>query len=132
MDKPHKKLEAWKQAMDLAVEVYRVTENFPADERFGLTGQARRSAVSVPCNIAEGTARQSRKELLNFLSVARGSLSELDTLCELSQRLGYLASDEAAAMDVRLDHTGRLLSGLIRHHRKRVRSELRGVSRGTE
>jgi len=78
MEKPHKKLEAWKQSMDLVVEIYKATEQLPKQEIYGLTNQVRRAAVSIPCNIAEGAARQTKKEFTNFLHIAQGSLSELD------------------------------------------------------
>jgi four helix bundle protein len=79
MDKPHKRLKAWQLAMDIAVDIYRTSENFPAEERYGLTSQMRRSAGSVPSNLAEGAGRQTKKEFTNFLHIAQGSLSELDT-----------------------------------------------------
>jgi len=77
--KPHKKLKAWKLAMDIVADVYKITEKFPSDERFGLVSQIRRSVVSVSSNIAEGAGRNTQKEFVNFLHIARGSLSELDT-----------------------------------------------------
>jgi four helix bundle protein len=83
MEKPHKKLEAWKQSMDLVIEIYRTTSNFPNQEIYGLTNQIRRATVSIPSNIAEGAARQTKKEFSNYLHMAQGSLSELDTQIEL-------------------------------------------------
>ena len=74
MNKPHKKLNAWTDAVDLAQQIYRVTERFPSNEQFGLTSQIRRAAVSIPSNIAEGAARQTRKEFIQFLHVSKGSL----------------------------------------------------------
>lgn len=76
--------------MELASLTYRVTSNFPASERFGLTAQMRRAAVSIPSNIAEGAARQGRREYLRFLGIARGSIAELGTQCKLAARLGFL------------------------------------------
>ena len=84
MNKPHKKLNAWSDAVDLAQQIYRVTERFPSNEQFGLTSQIGRAAVSIPSNIAEGAARQTKKEFLNFLHIAKGSLSELDTQLEIA------------------------------------------------
>ena len=78
--RPHEKLEVWKKAVDLVVTVYQKTESFPKEERFGLTSQIRRAAVSIPANIAEGAARQSDKEFAYFLSNAQGSSSELGIL----------------------------------------------------
>jgi four helix bundle protein len=93
MDKPHKKLDLWNSAMALAVDIYSATDTFPRDERYSLTDQIRRAAVSVPSNIAEGAGRQTRKEFVNYLHMAQGSLSELDTQLELARRLGYLTRD---------------------------------------
>lgn len=83
-----KELLVWQKGMELAERVYRLTEKFPADERFGLVSQMRRAAVSVPSNIAEGQARQSTREFLQFISHAMGSLAELETQTILSERLG--------------------------------------------
>jgi four helix bundle protein len=86
----HRKLTVWQEAVKLVEMVYRATRGFPKDETFGLTRQLRRSAVSVPSNIAEGAGRNSTKELVQFLGVASGSLAELDTQLEVARRLGYL------------------------------------------
>ena len=86
----HERLEVWQEAMQLVEMVYLGTAGFPADERFGLTAQIRRSAVSVPSNIAEGAARRSTPEYLRFLSIARGSLSEMSTQLQIAARLGYM------------------------------------------
>lgn len=88
--KSHKELVVWRRAMDLVEEVYRVTEKMPSAEMYGLTSQMRRSAVSVPSNIAEGAARNSSKELLMFLNIAMGSLAELETQLILAERLNFL------------------------------------------
>lgn len=89
--RPHHELRVWKEAMTLVTRVYVVTRMFPADERFGLTSQIRRSSVSVPSNIAEGAARGSRQEFLRFLMIARGSLSELDTQLRIAENLELAA-----------------------------------------
>ncbi len=108
----HRDLVAWQLGMKLAREVYRATKQMPAEERYGLTQQMRRAAVSVPSNIAEGYARQSTDDYVRFLRIARGSLAELATQVELASDLVYLASDTALA-DL-LDETDRVLLGLIR------------------
>jgi four helix bundle protein len=85
----HKELDVWKKSMDLVEVVYSVTANFPKEERYGLASQMQRAAVSIPSNIAEGTARKSNKELLQFISIAMGSAAELETQYLISIRLGY-------------------------------------------
>ncbi|HWP56939.1 MAG TPA: four helix bundle protein [Candidatus Acidoferrales bacterium] len=119
MEKPHKKLEAWKQSMDLVIEVYRATESFPTQEIYGLTNQTRRAAVSIPSNIAEGAARQTRKEFMNYLHMAQGSLSELDTQLELARRLGYLGEENWRNLDQRMRSVDKMITGLIRHLSKK-------------
>jgi four helix bundle protein len=92
MEKPHKKLDAWKQSMELVIDVYRLTEKFPNHERYGLINQIRRATIGIRSNSAEGAA-QTKKEFSNYLHIAQGSLSELDTQMELANRLNY--TDEA-------------------------------------
>jgi four helix bundle protein len=115
MDKPHKKLDAWKIAIDLVSEVYRATESFPAREVYSLTSQIRRAAISVPSNIAEGAGRHTQKEFVNYLHMAQGSLSELDTQIEIAKKLGYLSGSAWAKIDVQMERIDKMLSGLIRH-----------------
>ena len=107
--KPHQRLEIWRQAMLLVKETYSVTAGFPKEEIFGLVSQMRRAAVSIPSNIAEGAAREGDKEYLHFLSIARGSLSELDTQVHIAAMLGYLAVDHQ--LNDLVDRVGRLLNG---------------------
>ncbi|MGQ0667786.1 MAG: four helix bundle protein [Nitrospiraceae bacterium] len=115
MNKPHKKLDAWTTAVDLAHLVYKATARFPANEQFGLINQARRAVVSIPSNIAEGAARHSKKEFVQFLHIAKGSLSELDTQLELAKRLEYLGQTEWTTLNELLERVDKMLSGLIRH-----------------
>ena len=86
--KTHEDLEVWQQAINLSVSIYKITAAFPADERFGLTSQMRRAAVSIASNIAEGAARHSRREFAQFLSVAAGSASELSTQLIIAAEIG--------------------------------------------
>jgi four helix bundle protein len=86
----HKDLDVWKKGMELVERVYSMSRAFPDSERYGLTSQIRRAAVSIPSNIAEGAARKSDKELLQFLSIAIGSLAELETQYLIAIRLGFL------------------------------------------
>lgn len=115
MTRPHEKLDAWREAMQLVKVVYTATQSFPKEELFGLTSQTRRSAVSVPSNIAEGSARASRRELAQLLNVAKGSLSELETQLLIAAELGYLdAHHEVFQL---LERVARLVTGF---HRKAV------------
>ena len=91
-------LVVWQRGMDLAEEVYRTSAQMPPDERFGLTSQMRRAATSVPANIAEGHARESRKDYLRFLVIARGSLAELQTHILLAERLGLMSGQRLIAL----------------------------------
>lgn len=91
-----------------------MTEQYPKSEVYGLTSQMRRSAISVPSNIAEGAARRSKAEFLQFLSVAQGSLSELDTQLELSIMLGFIEENEYSTLFLELNNIFKLLSGLMR------------------
>ena len=94
MSRDHRKLQVF-QLSDRAVEgIYRITQGFPASERFGLQAQLRRAAVSVPCNIVEGCARRSASEYSNFLNVANGSAAEAAYLIDLSLRLGFMTTSE--------------------------------------
>jgi four helix bundle protein len=100
--------------MDLVTEVYRLTEHFPKSELYGLTSQIRRSAASIPANIAEGQGRRLAGEFLQFLGHARGSLLELDTHLEIAVRLGLLSSDLHSTLMQQLIEVRKLLNGLIR------------------
>ena len=88
--KHYRELIVWQKAMDLVTQVYQLTRLFPREELYGLTNQIRRAAVSIPSNIAEGQARQSTAEFRNFLSIAQGSLAELDTQILIAVNLNYL------------------------------------------
>ncbi|MGP9664688.1 four helix bundle protein [Halomonas sp. AOP22-C1-8] len=109
----HQQLRAWQQAMDLVVLIYSMTANFPLTEQYGLTSQMQRAAVSVPSNIAEGAARGSKRDFLRFLHIARGSLSELETQCQIAQRLGYTA--DISALEMAINALFSQLGGLIKH-----------------
>jgi len=112
MDKPHKKLKAWQGAMDLWMRIYEMTEGFPRHELYGLASQMRRAAVSIPCNIAEGSARSSGKESAQFYNIARASLSELDTQIEIAKRLMYIGADTKVKLDAMMIDVDRFLYGL--------------------
>jgi four helix bundle protein len=118
--RPHEKLDVWRAAVDFVVAIYKATESFPKEEKFGLTSQIRRAAVSVPANIAEGAARRSPKEFVHFISNAQGSASELETELLIAQRLGYLRENAYLEMRNTLDNIGRMLIGLTRHLERTV------------
>lgn len=108
--KTYKDLRAWQQAFALVREVYSVTESLPSTEAYGLTSQIRRAAVSVPANIAEGYSRTSRKEYIQFLSIARGSLSELETLILIAKEVRNLQGADPLLEHIEL--TGQTLGAL--------------------
>ena len=120
MKRAHKRLDVWRESMTLATDIYKLTELFPKSEIYGLTSQMRRAAVSVPSNIAEGAARYSDKEFSQFLNIAGGSLSELDTQIEISLNLGYLTEDHRYKIDRRVSSISAKLAGLINKVRKRL------------
>jgi len=113
MSSSYRDLRVWQQAMDLATQVYRLTDTFPKHELYGLTGQIRRAAISVPSNIAEGKGRRTDRDFSSFLFRARGSLLELETQISLAQRLEYLKEADAAAALKQTAAVGSSLTGLI-------------------
>lgn len=113
MGKSYRELVAWQKAMQLVTEIYRASKTFPIEERYGLTSQLRRAAVSVPSNIAEGQARFSSRDFHRFLGTARGSLVEIETQIEIATNLGYLSCVQSAALLRSTAELGRVLNGLI-------------------
>lgn len=113
----HKDLDVWKKAMDLAVEVYSLTARFPREELHSLTSQIRRSAVSIPSNIAEGAARHSRKEFIQFLHIASGSVAELETQLLLAIQMGFISGDHVIS---HIEEVRKLLLGLLRSLKKNL------------
>ena len=105
-------LRVWQEGMDLVTEVYRVTRGFPAEEKFGLASQMQRAAVSVPSNIAEGRGRKSTRAYTNHLSIAFGSLMELETQIQIALRLAYAAEDDATQLLAKTNDVGKMLSAL--------------------
>ena len=118
MRRGHRGLRVWEEGLVLVEQIYRVTRSFPSTEIYGRTAQMRRAAVSVPSNIAEGYARASTRDLLRFLSISAGSLSELDTLVELAQRLGFLNDTEE--LKARIEEVSGMLMGLQTALRKKL------------
>jgi four helix bundle protein len=106
------KLDVWQKAIDFADLVYNHTRNFPADERFGLTNQMRRAAVSISSNIAEGTSRMSQTDFARFIEIATGSVFEVVSQSFICRRQGFLNEENFRAMYTAGDEIGRMLSGL--------------------
>ncbi len=116
----YKELAVWQKAMDLVMDVYRISANFPDEEKFGLIAQLRRAAVSVPSNIAEGQGRQTVGEFKQFLGHARGSLFEVETQLLIAKRLEWIAPQDSGRLQGQVDEVGRLLNGLIRSLKART------------
>ena len=112
--KSHKDLDVWRLAVDLAEEIYQVSRGFPREEQFGMTSQMRRAAVSVAGNIAEGAARNGNREFIQFLYVALGSASELETHLEVARRVGLVMEPDFVRLDDLLSRICQMLRGLIR------------------
>lgn len=117
--KPHQNLDAWKLSFQFTQKVYELTKSFPREEIYGITSQIRRAAVSVPVNIAEGAARHTAKQFIQFLHYSLGSNSELDTLILLSKSLGYLSENQCQELIQDLDRIGKTIYGLIKYIEKR-------------
>ena len=115
----HKDLEVWKKAMDFVTGLYKTTVSFPDDERYGLTSQLRRAAVSIPSNIAEGAARQSNKEFIQFLYIALGSTVEIETQLNIARNLNFIKADTFEKMDAEQNEISRMLMGLIKYRKSR-------------
>ena len=106
-------LKVWQEAMTLVEEVYAISRNFPAEERYGLVSQVRRAAVSIPSNIAEGWRRKRRKPYVYHLEIALGSQGEVEVQMELAHRLGFCAADDHDRVQQRIERIGRMLNRLI-------------------
>jgi four helix bundle protein len=115
----HTKLRAFELADEIAVSVYRATANFPKSEQYGLTAQIRRAAVSVPSNIVEGCARESRADYLRFLSIAFGSLRELHYQLSLAKRLGFITDNDLIELEPIVVEAEKVLNSLIRSIKKK-------------
>ena len=106
-------LEVWQESMTLVEEIYVLSKRFPPEERFGLTSQLRRAAVSIPSNIGEGARRKRRKAFVNHLDIALGSQGEVDVQLELAARLAFCTQSERSVIQQRVERIGRMLNGLI-------------------
>jgi four helix bundle protein len=117
----HRELVAWQEAIRLVVLIYKETASFPREELFGLTTQLKKSAISIPFNIAEGAARNSTRELLQFLGYANGSRAETDSQLEIAVQLGFLRADSEVFRQ--LDRVGQLVTALRRSVRDRLSTD---------
>jgi len=120
MLKSYRDLEVWQKAMDLVVMCYKMTTKFPKSEIYGLSSQLQRSAVSVPANIAEGRQRQHSREFLQHLSIAYGSLAEVETHIQIAGRLNYVGEDQIDKLIDIAAEIGRMLNGLRKSIEKRI------------
>ena len=110
----HRDLDVWKEAINLVEDVYKLTRDFPSEEKFGLVSQLRRAAASVPANIAEGAGRSGANEFVRFLYIAQGSITELETHLIISERLGFGPVEAVRGVEEKRGLVARLLYGLIR------------------
>lgn len=115
-----KRLDVWRKAHELTLEIYQVTRRFPDDERFGLVSQMRRCAVSIPSNIAEGTGRSTPRDFLRFLDISLGSALELEYQLLLCRDLGFLIEDSHTLMNHSADEVQKMLVGLQQSVKKRL------------
>ena len=111
--KIHKDLDIWKLGIQLVKEIYMLTERFPSSEKFGLSSQLQRCSVSIPSNIAEGAARQGKKEYIQFLYIALGSLSELETQIIIAKEIGYI--DSVSYFEPKIEELRRKMLGFINY-----------------
>jgi four helix bundle protein len=116
--KDFKDLEVWKECKNLVLMIYKVTENFPKTEQFGLTNQVRRAAVSVPSNIAEGIGRRTDKDSSNFMFIARGSLFEIETQIIISFELAYLSDMQFEEIANQINLCRKLVNGMINYFKE--------------
>jgi len=114
MASDHEKLLVWQKAMELVTEIYEISQKFPKEEMYGLTSQMRRSAVSVPSNIAEGKGRHTNPDFSHFLINARGSLLELETQVQIAGNLGFIKKTKVDELKEKTTEIGKMLNGLIK------------------
>lgn len=119
----HKDLDVWKKSIDFVTQLYKVTDVFPKEEIYGLTNQLRRAAVSIPSNIAEGAARKSNKEFIQFLHIALGSTVEIETQLIISKNLKFMNDELFLELDKERNDIGRMLFGLIKYRKNLQRDK---------
>ena len=111
--KNYKDLKVWQLAIEVVEDIYQMTREFPQQELYGLTGQMRRSAISIPSNIAEGFKRHHKKEYVQFLNIAQGSTGELETLLIIANKLNYINDETLKIILDKVDHIGKMLCNLM-------------------
>lgn len=114
----YKKLEVWKQSMLLVKDTYQLVKMYQQEERYALTSQTKRAVISIPCNIAEGSGRYHKKDTLQFLHIARGSLYELETLLNIAVMVEVLPEEQANPIIEKIDTVMKLLNGFINYYKK--------------
>ena len=112
--KTHKNLEVWKKSIDFVVSLYQATKSFPSEEKFGLSSQLQRAAVSIPSNIAEGAARNYPKEFIQFLYISLASSAEIETQLIISEKLEYIKTEEYEKLTSELNTIAKMIQGLIK------------------
>jgi len=118
--KTHKDLDVWKDSISLVIEIYQALKSYPSDERYGLVDQMKRSAVSIPSNIAEGAARHSDKEFIRFLHISLGSLAELETQLIISKELAFISEESYNIFEQQLSNIRKRILGLIKYLKNRL------------
>ncbi len=113
--KSYKDLIVWKKAKDLAIEIYKITRDFPKEEVFGMTNQLRRAVVSISNNISEGTGRQYKKDTIQFLFVSNGSLNEVESMLQIANELGFIKEKQTDELVERTEEVRKLLKGFINY-----------------
>jgi four helix bundle protein len=121
--KSYKDLLIWSKSKDLSLQIYQITKTFPKEEQFGLISQIRRSAISIPSNIAEGWGRDSENYFINFLNIAKGSLYELETQLIISKELEFISNEKLLELSNEIDTLSRMIIGLIKkiNHNKSLK-----------
>jgi four helix bundle protein len=117
-----RELIIWQKAMDMIVDIYKISAKFPSEERYGLTSQIRRAVISVPSNIAEGFGRKTTSDFIHFLHISRGSLYEFQTQLEVSLRLSFISKNEADELLVKAKEIEKMINSLILSLKKRIKS----------
>jgi four helix bundle protein len=110
----YRDLEIWKKGIEIVKDIYKLTEKFPKQETYGLVSQMRRSAISIPSNVAEGFKRYHNKEYKQFLHITLGSCAELETQITIAKELNYIQQDREASLLEKLDHIGRMITSLLK------------------